>query len=120
MGQRGETMSQITDEVIAYVKGMLARGDKQQSIVACFGGSLNPGRIAEIANGSRLYDNNEPNLTTRARDVDPAPLRELPPPPPYRTPYELALAEREIRRIREALIYALRAIEKWEKNNSDE
>jgi hypothetical protein len=38
----------------AVVKGMLARGDKQQWIVAWFGGRINPGRIAEINTGARF------------------------------------------------------------------
>jgi len=41
----------VTDEYAAIIKGMLARGDKQQWIVACFGGDFNQGRIADIATG---------------------------------------------------------------------
>jgi hypothetical protein len=46
----------ITEDDAAVIKGMLARGDKQQWIVAWFGGDFNPGRIAEINTGSRFPD----------------------------------------------------------------
>jgi hypothetical protein len=40
-----------TAEEAAVIKGMLGRGDKQQWIVAWFGGQFNPGRIVEINAG---------------------------------------------------------------------
>lgn len=46
----------LTNEAAAVVKGMLKRGDKHQWIVAAFGGWLNPGRIAEIANGEKFAE----------------------------------------------------------------
>jgi hypothetical protein len=36
----------------AFIKGMLARGDRQHDIAAWFG--VNPGRIAEIATGAKF------------------------------------------------------------------
>lgn len=88
----------ISDEEIAIIKGMLLRGDKNQSIVACFGGEHNPGRIAEISNAmARDYADDEPALTTRARSIEAAPDDALPPPPPYPTPYDLWRAGRSVR-----------------------
>jgi hypothetical protein len=63
-------MSVDADEA-AVIKGMLARGDKQQWIVAWFGGGFNPGRIAEINTG-KLHP-----------DVTAAPHSKLPPVGPY-------------------------------------
>jgi hypothetical protein len=57
----------------AIIKGMLQRGDRQQDIVAWFGGAINPGRVSEIKTG-RKY-----------KDVAPAPEPELPPPGPYKS-----------------------------------
>jgi len=61
----------ITDEDAAIIKGMLARGDKQQWIAAWFGGEFNPGRIAEINTGAKFAH------------VRPADRSSLPPIGPY-------------------------------------
>lgn len=61
----------ITSDEAAIIKGMLARGDKQQWIVAWFGGELNPGRIAEISTSKKFAD------------VVAAPHAKLPPIGPY-------------------------------------
>ena len=61
----------LTDQDIAIIKGMLDRGDKQQWIVAWFGGDFNSGRIAEINTGQR------------GSNVPAAPRSKLPPIGPY-------------------------------------
>ena len=61
----------VTRQEAAIIKGMLARGDKQQWIVAWFGGVLNPGRIADIHTGATCAD------------VKAAPPASLPPRGPY-------------------------------------
>lgn len=61
----------LTEGDAAIIRGMLARGDKQHDIAAYYTvmhGSLNAGRVAEIATGERL-----PN-------VEKANPSELPPP----------------------------------------
>ena len=55
----------------AIIKGMLARGDKQQWIAAWFGGDYNSGRIADINTGKTH------------KGVKPAPASMLPPVGPY-------------------------------------
>jgi hypothetical protein len=59
-----------------FIKGMLARGDRQHDIAAYFG--VNAGRIAEIAVGDCAYPN-----------ALPMPAEELPPPGPYLSKYAL-------------------------------
>lgn len=54
------------------IKGMLLRGDRNHDIAAFFG--VNPGRVAEIKDGSRFAD-------VAAADPD-----DLPPRGPYLTP----------------------------------
>jgi hypothetical protein len=61
----------ITDEDAAVIKGMLARGDKQQWIIAWFGGDFNPGRVADINTGKTFPH------------VKAAPREKLPPIGPY-------------------------------------
>jgi hypothetical protein len=46
----------MTNDEAATIKGMLARGDKNQWIVAWFGGEFNPGRVAEISTGKTFAD----------------------------------------------------------------
>lgn len=46
----------LTSDDAGIIKGMLARGDKQQEIVASFGGQFNPGRISEINTGKRFSE----------------------------------------------------------------
>jgi hypothetical protein len=60
----------LTEHDAALIKGMLARGDKQQDIAAWFG--VNSGRVAETRKGQRFAL------------VPPAPPHLLPPPGPYR------------------------------------
>ncbi len=59
-----------------FVKGMLARGDRQHDIAAFFG--VNSGRINEVATGNCDYPN-----------APPMPEAELPPSGPYITRYAL-------------------------------
>jgi hypothetical protein len=61
----------VTEEDAAIIKGMLERGDKQQWIVAWFGGEFNPGRISDIHAGIKFAD------------VKPAGREKLPPVGPY-------------------------------------
>ena len=61
----------MSDDDAAIIKGMLDRGDKQQWIVAWFGGELNPGRVAEINTGAKFGH------------VQAAPPNKLPPVGPY-------------------------------------
>lgn len=77
----------LTEIDASIVKGMLARGDKQQDIAAFFG--TNSGRVCEINTGKRFPE------------VEPAPLHVLPPPGPYdptqqRVDVSLADAVREV------------------------
>jgi len=70
-----------TEERVAIIRGMLERGDSQQSIASWFGGEINSGRINEIAKRSvgwvKKYDH-----------VKPASRNELPPPGPYPAGYK--------------------------------
>jgi hypothetical protein len=61
----------LTEDDAAIIKGMLARGDDQQWIVAWFGGTLNSGRMSEINTGKRFPD---------VKAADPS---KLPPVGPY-------------------------------------
>jgi hypothetical protein len=65
----------LEDWMIPLIKGMLARGDDQSDIAACF--LINAGRVAEINTGQR-----SPNIAA-------ADLGELPPEGPYPSAYEL-------------------------------
>jgi hypothetical protein len=76
-------------EIAALIKGMLARGDKQSDIAACF--LINGGRVSEINTGERFPE------------VAAAPLEALPPPGPYPSPFELWKAGRGMWRARVAL-----------------
>lgn len=60
---------QLTEIDASIVKGMLARGDKQQDIAAFFG--TNPGRVNDVKKGRKFLD------------VEIAPPHVLPPPGPY-------------------------------------
>ena len=77
--RRGKTMRsvQLTADDASIIKGMLARGDKQQDIAAWFG--VNPARIVEIKRGRKFPD------------APIAPDRLLPPPGP-RGPNGAAIA----------------------------
>jgi len=61
---------------MATTKGMLARGDTQQSIAAWWGGEINSGRVNEIANRSKPW-------VLEFDDEKQAPMNKLPPPGPY-------------------------------------
>jgi len=74
-----------------FVKGMLARGDRQHDIAAYFG--VNAGRIAEVATNDCNYPNAEP-----------IPDAELPPAGPY-------LSKFALRSVIESLNEAIEAIE---------
>jgi hypothetical protein len=92
-----------------FIKGMLARGDRQHDIAAYFG--VNAGRVAEVATGEGEYPNAEP--------ID---ENQLPPPGPYLTKFamqsvirtlnqaiealELAEAEEDVADVKAALILA--------------
>jgi hypothetical protein len=65
----------ITEDEAAVIKGMLARGDKQQWITAWFGGWLNSGQISEINTGIKCGE--------RFKHVAPAGRERLPPIGPY-------------------------------------
>ena len=94
----------LTDNRIGIIKGMLARGDTQQSIVACFGGIHNSGRIAEIHNSmTRSFADGEATLTTRARQIPITSGGELPPPPPYPSPYEIMREKAALRALSDSL-----------------
>jgi hypothetical protein len=73
----GVVRMKITAEDAAVVKGMIARGDKQQWIIAWFGGWLNPGRISEIHTGRAG------TIGETFKDVPPASREKLPPIGPY-------------------------------------
>lgn len=79
----------LDDDVVALVKGMLARGDRQSDIAACF--LINSGRIAEINTGAR-----SPNVKA-------APLDALPPAGPYTSPFDMWKSKQELWRSRLAL-----------------
>lgn len=67
----------ITEDDAAVIKGMCARRDKEQWIVAWFGGAYNPGRINEIKNAT------EGTIGEKFAHVEPAPRERLPPIGPY-------------------------------------
>lgn len=94
----------MTKEDAAIVKGMLARGDKQQWIVAWFGGDLNPGRIAEIATGAKFSD------------VIAASAEYLPPVGPYVSGRSAHRALAALRPVKEAVDRAIAALSVLEKD----
>lgn len=86
---------------IAIVKGMLARGDKNQDIAAYFG--VNQGRIAEINTGKK------------GADVD-AQHENLPPPGPGISGRATEEAKRALLQARDALDTALSIIAEHERD----
>ncbi len=93
-----------TEERVAITKGMLDRGDSQQSIAAWFGGEVNSGRINEIAKGSKPW-------ALKFEHVKPAPLNELPPKGPYVSGYHANLALIAMSSVVEALEKSMRTNE---------
>lgn len=89
----------LTEEDAAIIKGMLARGDKQQWIVAWFGGDFNSGRMAEINTGQRFAN------------VAPAPRSKLPPIGPYASGQSAHRALLALGPVRAALERSLAAID---------
>jgi hypothetical protein len=77
------------DSMAPLIKGMLLRGDSQSDIAACFG--INSGRVAEVNTGQRC-----PEATAGAP-------YDLPPPPPYPSPYDLWKAHKALWSARVAL-----------------
>lgn len=61
---------------MAITKGMLARGDNQQSIAAWWGGEINSGRVNEIARSSKPWVHEFDSDHVAATEF-------LPPPGPY-------------------------------------
>jgi hypothetical protein len=97
---RSEPEFRLDAKMAALIKGMLARGDKQSDIAACFG--INGGRIAEI------------NIGQRFAHVA-AETGNLPPAGPYPSPYELWKTGRGLWRTRIALEEAQESInDAWE------
>lgn len=95
-------MSRITDEMIALMKGMLARGDKNQDIAACFG--ENQARVAEVKRAmTDAPQADDPAITKRARGILTSAPDDLPPPAPYPTPYQLFKAGHSVWAARVAL-----------------
>jgi hypothetical protein len=82
-------MSELNDEIVTMIKGMLDRGDKQSDISACF--LINAGRVAEINTGQKWGH------------VIAAPVEALPPAGPYPSPYELWKAKNGLWATRVAL-----------------
>ena len=80
----------LDDDMAAFIKAMLARGDKQSDIAAFF--RINGGRISEINTGQRF------------QSVAPAAAADLPPPADQSpSPFEMWRMGRELWRVRVAL-----------------
>jgi hypothetical protein len=90
-------MSELNDEIVALIKGMLDRGDKQSDIAACF--LINAGRVAEINTGQKWG-----HVVAASVDV-------LPPAGPYPSPYDLWKAGRSLWMTRVALVKVQEQIE---------
>jgi hypothetical protein len=97
MGYRATPSGVTLDETdAAIVKGMLARGDRQHDIAAWFG--VNGGRIGEIA------------ARRKFRSVTPAEAKLLPPPGPYLSGRESAVALKALAEAKSALARAERML----------
>src|SRR6185312_8808390 len=93
----------FTDNEIAIIKGMLARGDVQSHIAAYFGNS-NSGRISEI------------NTGRRGDGIVAAPSNELPPPGPYFTSGRAMLKAKEtLTALRDLIDGTVKEMEDWER-----
>jgi len=89
---------------IAIVKGMLARGDKQQDIAAYFG--VNGGRISEINTGQ----------CDDAFGVNPAPESDLPPAGPIMAGRSALHMRDTLLALRNKIDASLSAIEYFERS----
>jgi hypothetical protein len=95
MPRRERETDGITTQDAAIIKGMLKRGDMQQWIVAYFGGTLNPARIADIKSGLTF------------RNIRPVPENQLPPQGPYLSGRKAHLALQALRGLREKIDEAI-------------
>jgi hypothetical protein len=95
----------MTKEDAAVVKGMLARGDKQQWIAAWFGGIENSGRIADINTGKKF------------QDVKAAPDRLLPPPGPYASGQSVHRALAALQKVHKQIERVIKELEAMEESN---
>ena len=86
-GTRHERVRRVSVSDVPAIKGMLRRGDDQQSIGYYFG--INGGRIAEI------------NRMHKFGEIKPLPENRLPPPGPYPTGREAMLMMAELVNIRD-------------------
>jgi len=90
MGQRAQPSGiRLSERDAATVKAMLARGDRQHDIAAWFG--VNGGRIGEIASGKMF------------RSVEPEAAANLPPPGPYPSGRDAAIALQALLAARQAI-----------------
>jgi hypothetical protein len=95
----------LTDQEIAIVKGMLARGDRQHDIAAYFG--ENGGRIGEISTGKR------------GASVATAPAATLPPAGPYLAGRSALRARDTLVALRELIDEAIKDIDLYEAATED-
>ncbi len=86
---------------VRLVKGMLKRGDTQQSIAAWFGGEVNSGRVAEINTGQKHAE------------VSTASPEELPPPGPYMGARSAQKAVQTLEALRDLIDQSLQDVKKW-------
>jgi hypothetical protein len=86
----------------SIIKGMLLRGDKQQWIVAYFGGDLNPGRIADINTGKTWTE------------VAAAHADQLPPPGPYAGARSMLKARETLQALRDLIDETLQELNAYE------
>lgn len=71
---RGESY-RLTEDDAAVIRGLIERGERQQDIQAYFTvmcGSLNQGRIAEVATGERM-----PHVKAANSDDLPPPIEDI-------------------------------------------
>lgn len=101
MAVNGKRDRTVDDRMAALIKGMLARGDDQSDIAACF--MINSGRISEINTGH--------STGRKFAHVQAAPLDDLPPAGPYPSPFELITAGFSVWQARVALEHTKEKIE---------
>lgn len=95
----------LSDQEIAIVKGMLARGDRQHDIAAYFG--VNGGRIGEISTGAR-----GPHVTAAAQT-------DLPPRGPYMAGRSALKARETLKALRELIDDTIKEIDLYERTEKD-